>query len=85
MPDPFRRRFVLTDNVFKDNCSGEADGRAVAVFGGISGEISNNTFSNPLTKSELWVSAEAALNPYLSTVKTAKAYGTTDAAGNRYN
>ncbi|MBR4542101.1 MAG: right-handed parallel beta-helix repeat-containing protein [Lachnospiraceae bacterium] len=78
-------RVKITNNVFKDNCLSEADGKAVAVFGGISGEISNNTFSNPLTKSELWVSADASLSPYVSTMKTAKAYGTTDAAGNYYN
>ena len=35
-------------------------------------------------KSELWVSADANLSPYVSTVKTAKASGTIDAAGNKY-
>lgn len=74
----------ITNNVFKDNCTGEDEGKAVMVFGGITGEISNNTFSNPLTKSELWVSADAKLSPYVSTVKTAKASGMTDAAGNKY-
>ena len=74
----------ITNNVFTDNCKGETDGKAVMVFGGITGEISNNTFSNPLTKSELWVSADAKLSPYVSTVKTAKASGMTDAAGNKY-
>ena len=74
----------ITENIFKDNCTGEADGKAVAVFGGISGEISYNVFSNPLTKSELWVSSDAKLSPSVSTVKTGKASGTSDAAGNVY-
>ena len=59
------------------------DGKAVTVLSGISGEISNNTFYNPNTKSELWISSDASLSPYVSTVKTAKAVGI-DAAGNTY-
>jgi len=75
---------AITGNTITDNCLSEIDGKAVAVFGGAKGTISQNFFSNPNTKSELWISAEADLTPYLSTIKTAKAYGTVDEAGNQY-
>lgn len=77
-------KIKVTGNTFTNNCKGESDGKAVAVFSGISGEISGNTFSNPGTKSELWITSEAKLSPSLSTVKTASAYGYTDAAGNSF-
>ncbi len=73
----------ISGNTFAYNCQDEVDGKAVTVLSGISGEISNNTFYNPNTKSELWISSDASLSPYVSTVKTAKAVGS-DAACNTF-
>ena len=75
---------LVTQCEFINNCLNETDGKAVAVFSGITGTISNNTFSDPITKSELWIASGTILDPLLSTVKTAGSYGMIDAAGNTY-
>ena len=74
----------VDSNEFTNNCLKEADGKAVMVFSGIKGEITNNTFSNPNVKSELWLSSGVSLSPYLSTMKRDKSIGLTDAGGNYY-
>ena len=74
----------VSENTFAYNCLNEVDGKAVTVLSGISGEISNNTFYNPNTKSELWISSDVALSPAVTTVKTAKAAGLIDIGGNMF-
>ncbi|MBR4343118.1 MAG: right-handed parallel beta-helix repeat-containing protein [Lachnospiraceae bacterium] len=75
----------ISNNSLINNCLGETDGKAVAVFAGISGEITNNSFSNPNTKFELFIASDVILTPYLSTVKRTMAYGYTDIGGNTFN
>ncbi len=74
----------LSENIFAYNCQNESEGKSVTVLSDAKGEISNNIFYNPGTKSELWISPDAQLSPAVSTVKTDKAFGLTDIAGNSF-
>ena len=76
---------LVTKCEINNNCLDETDGKAVAVFSGITGTISYNSFCDPGTKSELWIASDTVLDPQLATVKTAGSYGMTDAAGNTYS
>ena len=75
----------IDDNIIKNNCLGENEGKAVAVFGGITGEIKNNTFSNRNVKSELWIASDAFISSLLDTVKRTQATGYRDRCGNTYS
>ena len=75
----------ISENIIKNNCKGENDGKAVAVYSGITGEIVNNQFSNPDTKNELWIASDAILTPYLSTIKRDMAFGYIDSGNNTYS
>ena len=74
----------VSNNIFAYNCTNEVEGKAVTVLTGVSGEISDNMFYNPGTKSELWISSDSPLDGGISTVKTAKAVGLVDSAGNSF-
>ena len=75
---------TINANEIKNNCLTESDGKAIAVFSGITGSITNNTLSNPMAKSEIKVFDGARLSPAIDTAKREKVVGTTDNGGNRF-
>ena len=74
----------INGNDVRNNCLTETDGKAIAIFAGITGSVTNNTLSNPRAKSEIRVFDGAKLSPAIPTAKREKVVGTTDIGGNRF-